>query len=52
MLNIRLRRMLDAEDLTFDGEAYRLKKRRLLTISTVIFRLKRAVLGRQSEFNP
>ena len=52
MLNTRLRRMLDAEDLTFDGEAYRLKKRRLLTISTVIFRLKRAVLGRQSEFNP
>lgn len=50
MLSTRLRRMLDAEDLAFDGETYRLKKARLLAISSVIFALKKAVLGRQSEF--
>lgn len=50
MLSTRLRRMLDAEDLTFDGEAYRIKKARLLAISNVIFSLKKAVLGRHSEF--
>jgi len=50
MLSTRLRRMLDAEDLAFDGEAYRIKKARLLAISNVIFSLKKAVLRRQSEF--
>ena len=52
MLSARLRRMLDAEDLAFDGVAYRLKKTRLLAISKVVFGLKKAVLGRQSEFTP
>ncbi len=51
MLSTRLRRMLDAEDLAFDGAAYRIKKTRLLAISNVIFALKRTVLGRHSEFN-
>ena len=50
MLSTRLRRMLDAEDLTFDGAAYRIKKARLVAISNVIFALKKAVLGRHSEF--
>lgn len=50
MLSTRLRRMLEAEDLSFDGAAYRLKKMRLLVISNVIIALKAAVLGRQSEF--
>lgn len=50
MLSTRLRRMLDAEDLTFDGVVYRIKKARLLAISNVIFALKKAVLGRHSEF--
>jgi hypothetical protein len=52
MLSTRLRRMLDAEDLTFDGSAYRIKKARLLATSNVIFGLKKAVLGRHSEFTP
>lgn len=52
MLSTRLRRMLDAEDLTFDGAAYRIKKARLVAISKVIFALKKAVLGRHSEFTP
>lgn len=52
MLSTRLRRMLDAEDLAFDGAAYRLNKFRLLAISNFIFGLKKAVLGRRSEFNP
>lgn len=52
MLSTRLQRMLEAEDLTFDGSAYRLRKTRLLAISNVIFGLKRAVLGRASEFTP
>ena len=50
MLSTRLRRMLEAEDLAIHGSAYRLKKARLLAISNVIFALKKAVLGRQSEF--
>ena len=50
MLSTRLRRMLDAEDLDFDGAVYRIKKSRLLAISNVIFALKKAVLGRHSEF--
>jgi hypothetical protein len=52
MLSTRLQRMLEAEDLAFDGTAYRLRKTRLLAISNVIFGLKRAVLGRTSEFTP
>jgi len=52
MLSTRLQRMLEAEDLAFDGSAYRLRKTRLLAISNVIFGLKRAVLGRTSEFTP
>jgi len=52
MLTTRLQRMLDAEDLAFDGSAYRLRKTRLLVISNVIFGLKKAVLGRHSEFIP
>jgi len=52
MLSTRLRRMLEAEDLAFDGASYRLRKSRLLAISNVIFGLKRAVLGRTSEFTP
>ena len=52
MLSTRLRRMLDAEDLAFDGAAYRINKTRLLAISNVIFALKKAVLGRRSEFTP
>jgi hypothetical protein len=52
MLSTRLRRMIDAEDLAFDGAAYRIKKTRLLAISNVIFALKKAVLGRHSEFTP
>jgi hypothetical protein len=52
MLSTRLQRMLEAEDLSFDGSAYRLRKTRLLAISNVIFGLKRAVLGRTSEFTP
>lgn len=52
MLSTRLRRMLDAEDLTFDGVVYRIKKARLLAISNVIFALKKVVLGRHSEFSP
>lgn len=51
MLATRLRRMLDAEDLAFGGGTYRIKKSRLLAISNVIFALKRAVLGRHSEFS-
>jgi hypothetical protein len=51
MLSTRLRRMLEAEDLAFDGSVYRLNKARLLAISNVIFGLKKAVLGRHSEFN-
>lgn len=51
MLATRLTRMLEAEDLAFDGSVYRLRKTRLLAISNVIFGLKRAVLGRHSEFN-
>jgi len=51
MLSTRLRRMLDAGDLALDGTAYRLNKTRLLAISNVIFGLKKAVLGRHSEFN-
>jgi hypothetical protein len=50
MLSTRLRRMLEAEDLAFDGSVYRLNKARLLAISNVIFGLKKAVLGRHSEF--
>ena len=50
MLATRLRRMLDAEDLASDGSVYRLNKTRLLAISNVIFALKKAVLGRHSEF--
>lgn len=50
MLSTRLRRMLDAEDLVFDGVVYRIKKARLLAISNVIFALKKTVLGRHSEF--
>ena len=50
MLSTRLRRMLEAEDLAFDGSVYRLNKARLLAISNVIFALKKAVLGRHSEF--
>jgi hypothetical protein len=50
MLTTRLQRMLDAEDLAFDGSAYRLRKTRLLAISNTIFGLKKAVLGRHSEF--
>ncbi len=50
MLTTRLQRMLDAEDLAFDGSAYRLRKTRLLAISNAIFGLKKAVLGRHSEF--
>jgi len=52
MLTTRLQRMLDAEDLAFDGSAYRLRKARLLAISNAIFGLKKAVLGRHSEFTP
>jgi hypothetical protein len=52
MLTTRLQRMLDAEDLAFDGSAYRLHKTRLLAISNAIFGLKKAVLGRHSEFTP
>lgn len=50
MLSARLQRMVEAEDLAFDGSAYRLKKTRLLAISNTIFALKKAVLGRSSEF--
>jgi hypothetical protein len=50
MLTKRLQRMLDAEDLVFDGSAYRMRKTRLLAISNIIFGLKKAVLGRHSEF--
>jgi hypothetical protein len=52
MLTTRLQRMLDAEDLAFDGSAYRLRKTRLLAISKAIFGLKKVVLGRHSEFTP
>ena len=52
MLSTRLKRMLEAEDLAFDGASYRLRKTRLLAISNVIFGLKKAVLGRNSEFSP
>lgn len=51
MLSTRLKRMLHAEDLELVGSVYRLKKSRLLAISIVIFALKKAVLGRYSEFN-
>jgi len=51
MLQTRLRRMVEAEDLVFDGSLYRLRKPRLLAISNVIFGLKKMVLGRHSEFS-
>ena len=50
MLSARLQRMVEAEDLAFDGSVYRLKKTRLLAISNTIFALKKVVLGRSSEF--
>jgi hypothetical protein len=52
MLSTRLRRMLEAEDLACQDSTYRLNKARLLAISNVIFALKKAVLGRHSEFTP
>jgi len=50
MLQTRLRRMVEAEDLVFDGSLYSMRKPRLLAISNVIFALKKMVLGRHSEF--
>ena len=51
MLKTRLQRMLEAEDLVLEDSSYRLQKPRLLAISRVIFGLKKAVLGRHSEFS-
>ncbi|MEX1115016.1 MAG: hypothetical protein WEB53_07190 [Akkermansiaceae bacterium] len=52
MLSARLGRLVEGEDLVFDGSSYRLQKVRLLVISSTIFAMKKAVLGKTSEFSP
>ncbi|MBE2179995.1 MAG: hypothetical protein IAE97_05950 [Chthoniobacterales bacterium] len=53
MLRSRLERLVSAGDLRKDGGGvYRSGKSRLQHIASVIFGLKRFVLGRHSEFNP
>jgi hypothetical protein len=50
MLRARLERLVEAADLRLQAGRYRIGRRRLVTIGTVIFGLKKAVLGRRSEF--
>jgi len=52
MLQARLERLVAAGDLRLDAGRYMIGQRRLLVIAAVIFGLKRAILGRRSEFMP
>lgn len=52
MLRARLERLVSAGDLRQEGDAYRSGKPRLQHIASVIFGLKKLVLGRHSEFSP
>ena len=50
MLITRLQRMKAAGDLVFDGSVYRLRKRRLLIVASILYWIKKILLGRGSEF--
>lgn len=52
MLRARLERLVAAGDLRDEGGRYTVGRGRLLAIAAVIFGLKRAILGRHSEFTP
>lgn len=52
MLRARLERLVSAGDLRQEGDIYHSGKSRLQHIATVIFGLKKLVLGRHSEFSP
>jgi len=52
MLQARLERLVAAGDLRVDHGRYTIGRGRLLAIAAVIFGLKRAILGRRSEFMP
>lgn len=51
MLRARLERLVDATDLRHEGGRYSIGRARLVLVAGVIFGLKRAVLGRHSEFS-
>lgn len=51
MLQARLERLVAAGDLRLDAGRYTVGRGRLLAIAAAVFGLKRAILGRHSEFN-
>lgn len=52
MLRARLERLVEATDLRFADGRYCIGRGRLVMVAAVIFGLKKAVLGRHSEFSP
>lgn len=50
MIRTRVRRLMDSGDLYQQDGMYRVGRRRLVWVATVVFALKRFVLGKESEF--